>query len=94
MPFPLRPAFFALTILAVACTPVHTPDEVATTPAIGLELQRWLLPHQHEVIVPAANTPACDHLTEQGYQHTPAGVRVAYGDPVGLEVEKVFGVPW
>ncbi|MCB9168888.1 MAG: hypothetical protein H6597_03150 [Flavobacteriales bacterium] len=43
MPFPLRPVFLALTILAVACTPVHPPDEVATSPeANGWTMERSL----------------------------------------------------
>ncbi|MCB9168884.1 MAG: hypothetical protein H6597_03170 [Flavobacteriales bacterium] len=67
---------------------------VADTPAIGLELQRWLLPHQHEVIVPAANTPACDHLEERGYTASLHGLRMEYGDPLAVDAGRLFGVGW
>lgn len=67
---------------------------VANTPTVGLELQRWLLPHQHEVLVPATNTAACEHLKERGYTGTIFGVRMEYGDPLAVDAQRLFGVGW
>lgn len=32
---------------------------------VGLEVQRWLLPTQHRIVVPEANAAVCAHLRDR-----------------------------
>ncbi|MEO8591178.1 MAG: hypothetical protein ABI432_17500 [Flavobacteriales bacterium] len=57
---------------------------VADAPAVGLELQRWLLPVQPHLLLLAGNTAAQAHLTERGYSAEVVGMRMVRGrTPMG-----------
>lgn len=67
---------------------------LADAPAVGLELQRWLLPVQEHIVVPAANEAACAHLQERGYRVQQTMVRMVLGVPPPFRPELVFAWPW
>ncbi len=67
---------------------------LADAPAVGLELQRWLLPVQEHIVVPAANEAACAHLQERGYRVQQTTVRMVLGVPPPFRPELVFAWPW
>ncbi|MBL8002665.1 MAG: hypothetical protein JNL05_11965 [Flavobacteriales bacterium] len=67
---------------------------LADAPHVGLELQRWLLPHQPHVIVPEGNTAAATHLRERGYRPHEAGTLLALGNAPTLQPELLFAWPW
>ncbi len=51
---------------------------VADAPHAGLELQRWLLPHQAHLLLPVGS-PALAHLAERGYAQEQVGMRMVLG---------------
>lgn len=51
---------------------------VADAPQAGLELQRWLLPAQRHLLLPAASA-ARHHLAERGYAEQTVGTRMVLG---------------
>jgi hypothetical protein len=51
---------------------------VADAPHAGLELQRWLLPHQAQLLLPESS-PALAHLAERGYAQEAVGTRMTLG---------------
>jgi len=51
---------------------------VADAPHAGLELQRWLLPHQPHLLLPE-DSPALAHLAERGYAQEQVGMRMVLG---------------
>lgn len=67
---------------------------LADSAAVGLELQRWLLPHQQHIVVPEANAAACAHLHERKYMPESAGVRMVRGTLLPYRPELIFGWPW
>jgi len=67
---------------------------LADSPAVGLELQRWLLPHQAHIVVPEANGAACAHLIERTYTPESAGVRMVRGPLLPYRPELVYAWPW
>lgn len=77
---------FALALLGHALI-------VADTPAIGLELQRWIFPVQDHLLLPEGNT-AHAHLTERGYRAEAIGVRMVHGDAPAPRVEACFAEPF
>ena len=66
---------------------------VAAHPAIGLELQRWLLPVQHSLTLPVGNMAAHQHLIAQKYTAREAGTRMVRGAPMSFRAELVFAHP-
>lgn len=60
----------------------------------GLELQRWLIPHQRGIIVPAQNTEACAHLESTGHFAACAGVRMVLGRQTKFRPELIYAWPW
>jgi GNAT superfamily N-acetyltransferase len=67
---------------------------VADAPAVGLELQRWLLPHQPDIIVPEENAAAAAHLVERKYTPSSAGLRLVRGPLLPYRPELVYAWPW
>ncbi|MBK9076532.1 MAG: GNAT family N-acetyltransferase [Flavobacteriales bacterium] len=67
---------------------------IADAPAVGLELQRWLLPTQHRITVPADNAAANEHLRERGYDPIGSSVRLVHGSAPAFKAEMVFAWPW
>ncbi len=67
---------------------------LADSADVGLELQRWLLPTQRQIIVPAGNLAAKEHLVECGYGIVERSVRLVHGEAPGLRPELVFAWPW
>ncbi len=67
---------------------------LADSAAVGLELQRWLLPHQQHIVVPEANAAACAHLLERNYTPTSAGVRLVRGPLLPYRPELIYAWPW
>lgn len=67
---------------------------LAESPTVGLELQRWLLPHQTHIVVPEANTAACAHLVERTYRPEPAGVRMVRGALLPYRPDLIYAWPW
>jgi GNAT superfamily N-acetyltransferase len=66
---------------------------LADSPAVGLELQRWLLPHQAHLVVPEANAAACAHLQERKYVPSSAGVRMVRGPLPNHRPELIYAWP-
>jgi len=66
---------------------------VADSPAIGLELQRWVFPTQEHLIIPATNTAALKHLHDRGYTTRLHAVRMVRGKAPLFKGELVFGHP-
>jgi GNAT superfamily N-acetyltransferase len=66
---------------------------VADSPSVGLELQRWLWPVQAELVLPAGNVAAHEHLLERGYTTRHAGLRMWRGPAPVLRPELVFAWP-
>lgn len=60
----------------------------------GLELQRWLMPHQRGIIVPVRNAAACAHLEAAGHFAATAGVRMVLGRQLNFRPELVYAWPW
>lgn len=52
---------------------------VADSPAVGLELQRWLLPIQPYLLLPVGHLAAHGHMMARKYTAHPAGVRMVRG---------------
>ncbi|MBK8614676.1 MAG: hypothetical protein IPN85_14675 [Flavobacteriales bacterium] len=67
---------------------------LADNAAVGLELQRWLLPHQQHIVVPEANAAACAHLHERKYMPESAGVRMVRGTLLPYRPESIYAWPW
>lgn len=67
---------------------------LADAPAVGLELQRWLLPHQPDIIIPEENSAASTHLLERKYTPSSAGLRLVRGPLLPYRPELVFAWPW
>jgi hypothetical protein len=67
---------------------------LADAAEVGLELQRWLLPTQRQIIVPAGNLAAKEHLVECGYGVSERSLRLVHGQAPGLEPEMIFAWPW
>lgn len=67
---------------------------LADSAAVGLELQRWLLPHQAHIVVPEANAAACAHLHERTYRPEAAGVRMVRGAHLPFRPELIYAWPW
>jgi GNAT superfamily N-acetyltransferase len=67
---------------------------LADAPAVGLELQRWLLPHQQDIIIPEENSAACTHLLERKYTPSSAGLRLVRGPLLPYRPELMFAWPW
>jgi len=67
---------------------------MAADASAGLELQRWLLPVQAHLVLPAANTVAVEHLQELGYHVRRRAQRLVWGPPPVLRPELVFAWPW
>lgn len=67
---------------------------LANSAAVGLELQRWLLPHQTHIVVPEANTAACAHLHERKYVAHAGGVRLVRGTQLPYRPELIYAWPW
>lgn len=67
---------------------------LADSAVVGLELQRWLLPHQQHIVVPDANGAACAHLHERKYIPSSAGVRMVRGPLLPYRPELVYAWPW
>lgn len=67
---------------------------VADAPAVGLELQRWLLPAQPRIVVPEANTAAHAHLLDCDYDVLGSSVRLVLGHMPAWKPEMVFAWPW
>ena len=65
---------------------------IADHPIVGLELQRWMLPVQDHITLPAGQPEAHEHLVQQGYRPVPACVRMVRGTPPPWRPELVFGV--
>ncbi|HRD54095.1 MAG TPA: hypothetical protein PKY96_15760, partial [Flavobacteriales bacterium] len=65
---------------------------VADAPHAGLELQRWLLPHQAHLLLPEGS-PALAHLTERGYAQEPVGARMVLG-PDAARAELLYAEPF
>ncbi|MBK8340977.1 MAG: hypothetical protein IPK99_13685 [Flavobacteriales bacterium] len=63
---------------------------LADAPEVGLELQRWLLPTQHRITVPADNAAANEHLRERGYDPIGSSVRLVHGTRPDFKAELVF----
>lgn len=78
---------FALALLGHALI-------VADTPTVGLELQRWILPTQDHLLVPAGNTAAHEHLVQRGYTPRVVGVRMVHGAPRSTRPSLLFGEPF
>ncbi|MBK8498876.1 MAG: hypothetical protein IPL52_08675 [Flavobacteriales bacterium] len=78
---------FALALLGHALI-------VADTPTVGLELQRWILPTQEHLLVPAGNAAAHEHLVERGYTPRVVGVRMVHGEPRSTRTSLLFGEPY
>jgi hypothetical protein len=67
---------------------------LADAAEVGLELQRWLLPTQRQLIVPAGNLAATEHLVECGYGISERSLRMVHGAAPGLRPEMIFAWPW
>lgn len=67
---------------------------VADEAAVGLELQRWLLPTQHRIVVPEHNTAVAAHLLDRDYDVVGTSVRMVWGTPPAFVAELVFAWPW
>lgn len=67
---------------------------LADSAGVGLELQRWLLPHQAHIVVPEANTAACAHLHDRKYMPESAGVRMVRGPLLPYRHELIYAWPW
>ena len=67
---------------------------LAESAFVGLELQRWLLPHQAHIVVPEANAAACAHLIERKYTPVSAGVRMVRGPLLPYRPELIYAWPW
>ncbi|MBL7939857.1 MAG: hypothetical protein JNL43_10895 [Flavobacteriales bacterium] len=67
---------------------------VADDPAVGLELQRWLLPTQHRITVPETNSAACEHLLDRDYDAMGTSVRMVWGSAPAFNADMVFAWPW
>lgn len=66
---------------------------VADSPAVGLELQRWVFPTQEHMIIPASNTAALQHLHERGYSTTVEAVRMVRGEAPPFKGNLVYAHP-
>jgi GNAT superfamily N-acetyltransferase len=66
---------------------------VADNPEVGLELQRWLLPVQEELIMPVGNMAAHAHLVHRKYRVHQAGLRMVRGAYHRFRPEMVFAHP-
>lgn len=65
---------------------------VADSLYAGLELQRWLLPHQAHLLLPS-NSPGLAHLSERGYAHEAVGARMVLG-PDGARADLFYAEPF
>ncbi|MBL7983195.1 MAG: GNAT family N-acetyltransferase [Flavobacteriales bacterium] len=66
---------------------------VADAPLVGLELQRWLWPVQHELVLPVGAVQAHAHLLDLGHTTRPVGLRMWRGPAPLLHPERVFAWP-
>ena len=64
---------------------------IADHPIIGLELQRWQLPVQDHITLPAGQPEVHEHLVKQRYSPTPAFVRMVRGAAIPWQAGMVFG---
>ena len=64
---------------------------IADHPAIGLELQRWLLPLKDHITLPTCQPEVQEHLVKQGYSPAPVVVRMVRGATLVWRPEMVFG---
>lgn len=65
---------------------------VADSLYAGLELQRWVLPHQAHLLLPASS-PGVAHLSEHGYAHEVVGARLVLGPDVARP-ELIYAEPF
>lgn len=65
---------------------------VADSIYAGLELQRWVLPHQAHLLLPASS-PGVAHLSERGYAHEVVGARLVLGPDVARP-ELIYAEPF
>jgi GNAT superfamily N-acetyltransferase len=74
---------FLLTLLGRALI-------VADSPLVGLELQRWLLPIQSEIVLPVGQEEAAKHLVEMRNVPRPVGTRLWRGPAPEFHPEMIY----
>ena len=66
---------------------------VADSPAVGLELQRWLLPLQPYLHLPVGHLPAHAHLIGRRYRPSIVGTRMVRGTPLAYRPHLIYAHP-
>lgn len=66
---------------------------VADAPEVGLELQRWVLPLQDNLLLPASATAAVEHLKGRGNTCVVERMRMVRGPALGFKGELHYGHP-
>ncbi len=78
---------FALPLAGEGCIVAERPD-------IGLELQRWLLPLQDQLIVPLDQAAIVDHFAAQGFTRTTVATHLVRGHLPDMHPSFWYAIPY